>query len=573
MRFKADSERANQIQDLIEQCEVSLEKRTDSARRIRRYVLYGSDEGRYSRYNKIYHALRLKSSYLFSARRVQFAITPPPGSDPKMAERTEEASAHLSMRFNESTAPEVFTQGVFWGLAYGTMLAKFGWNGALQCWPVEPAAFGVQRESVINIQNQEAVSLRFYSSKSEVERALRYSGRSDEDIINLVKRLHLYEPGQESPVPDNFIGRLIVSQTSPTTIGAVAGLGQPMAAAIAPETSEELVEMRELRAYDDDLRDWRVFTIALPDIVLFDRPQKDLDIANLLPYAKISPNPVYDYFWGASEGEMLAPLQEWREKRMNQLDKLFARQVNPPGVAKNFVGLTDEKYAAAFRKGGVISSNNPSATLEPLYPQLPPESFAEIQAIDSMFDATLGLPPVLQGQEPAGGKGSGGLSIMVQMASAPIVNQALEIERSLSQAGRVIFRILRKQDNTVLTTDDGVSFTMGLLPENCSVSVAAHSSSPMFSSELKSEAAQMLEFSLIDGQTYVEMTEPPSANLIIERMKKRSKEEADQKEQALKLLISGIQQAPPDQKGALLERMFEYLTGAVPTALRRSKKK
>ena len=83
----------------------------------------------------------------------------------------------------------------------------------------------------------------------------------------------------------------------------------------------------------------------------------------------------------------------------------------------------------------------------------------------------------------------------------------------------------------------------------------------------------MLEFGLIDGQTYVEMTEPPSANLIIERMKKRSKEEADQKEQALKLLISGIQQAPPDQKGALLERMFEYLTGAVPTALRRSKKK
>lgn len=563
--------RHRQIADLIEKCEVSRSEREDKNRKLRRFILYGTDDGRFSRYNKLYHSLRLKAAFLYSSRTVRFAIEPPPGVAPEMHEQAEEAGSHLTRVWRQSEASRLYAQAVFWSLGYGNMLTKFGWNGGLRAWLMEPSQFGVLREENPQLANQEAVSLRFFSSRSEVRRVLELSGRDEETIKRLMRKLPSVEGGDGTP--DNFIGRLVISAVSPNIVGAVQGMGN-ITTTSEPKTSEELVEMRELRVYDDAAKDYRVFTVALPDVVLFDRPAADLDIKGILPYSGVTPNPLYDYFWGTSEGEMLMPLQSWREKRMDQLDKLFTRQLNPPGFAKGVTGLTDEKYAAAFRRGGVISSNVPNAELTPMYPQLPPESFAEINAIDSMFNVTLGLPPILQGENPTGGaKGESGLSVMVQMASAPIVAQSLEVEASLERAGDICWRLLRRNDATVLTTDRGEKFTCGLLPDGCTVRVAAHSSSPLFASELKQEALQMLEAGLIDGQTYLELTDPPMESLLSERLKRREEDEKKEHDQMMQAVMQTVEKAPADEKPGLLMQLFELLTGRTSKAPSRPNKR
>lgn len=561
MRFsKTLTERHHQVTDLIEKCEVSLGEREDKYRKVRRFVLYGTDDGRQARYNKIYHSLRLKSSFLYSSRTVRFTITLPYGASTDLAEHAEEASAHLTQLWRKSQAGRLFSQQVFWSLAYGSMATKYGWNGGPRCWLVEPGNLGVLREENPLLENQEAVSMRFYTSRAEVRRALLADGtRTEESVDNQLKRLPTVEG---MPSKDNFVSRLVISAVSPNIIGAVQGMGA-ISTATEPRSAEDLAEMRELRVWDDDAQDFRVFTLALPDMVVFDRLAADLDLKGVIPMSHLTPNPLYDYFWGSSEGDMLVPLQQWREKRMDQLDKLFARQVNPPGFAKGVTGLTDEKYAAAFRKGGVISTGLPNAELTPMYPQLPPESFAEINAIDSMFNSTLGIPPILLGENPEGGaKGESGLSVMVQMASAPIVNQMLEVEAALERAGDVFWRLVRRNDATVLTTDGGEKFACSMLPEGCIVRVAANTSSPLFSADLRNQAAQMLESGLIDGRTFLELTDPPMQDLLLERFKRKETEEQNERKQVEEAMMQAIKAAPPDEKPGLLQTVFEMLMGS-----------
>jgi hypothetical protein len=45
---------------------------------------------------------------------------------------------------------------------------------------------------------------------------------------------------------------------------------------------------------------------------------------------QICPNPLYDYFWGASEVQRLIYLQQLRNRRMAEILDLLSKQVAPP---------------------------------------------------------------------------------------------------------------------------------------------------------------------------------------------------------------------------------------------------
>ena len=65
--------------------------------------------------------------------------------------------------------------------------------------------------------------------------------------------------------------------------------------------AEETVEMHELWVWNDETEDYQVVTIASPDVIIYDRPGAACSLKGECPFVQICPNPLYDYFWGASE--------------------------------------------------------------------------------------------------------------------------------------------------------------------------------------------------------------------------------------------------------------------------------
>lgn len=555
------AERLVFLRDLLRKCEVSLDTRSTRYKRIRRFFLYGSDSTKEARYNKIWHSLRLKASFIYSQRATRFSIDPGPEVDESVGPMCEIASRVISNCWRDSDGARQFATAVFWAQGYGAMFVKLGWvGGRLVTWIFEPRCFGVLREECPKMDDQEAVSFKYYSPKSDILRALLTGGRSAADIQSILDNLSV-APGsdEEQSDTDAFSGRIVISQSQPTMIGAITGITQPAGPNIEPMVAENLAEMREIWVWDDSSHDYQVFTIALPDTIIFDRPASQLFVCGEKPFVGVVPVPLYDYFWGFSEGQQLIPLQQWREKRMSQLDKLWERQLKPPVFATGLTGNVDEKYAAAMRSGGVISNQLPTGKFEPLTPQMPPEPFSEVLEIDQMFNQTLGLPDIARASETPGKSRAGGESgALAAMAQAPVMQQALEVETSLAKIGELILKVLRKEDKTVYVTDQGEKFSMSQIPEDVTVTVAAHSSSPLFAGALKQEAAEMLQAGIIDPEAYLELTDPPMKDWLLTRLKKRQQQEAQEKQGEEAMMIESLKQTPPPERAKLLASIFPW---------------
>lgn len=545
------------IRDLIRRCEVSQSERQPRYQKMRRYMLYGSDTNTPARFNKMWQAFRLKASFLYSHRSLRFTLTADPADadDAVLAERLEIGSEALGAAWHESDTGRLFSQAVLWGCGFGAMFVKFGWRNGLRSWLVNPGHVGVLREQLSRLVDQEALTMTYYAPKAEVERVLKVSGKSEGEIEKIMKTLTVLPGGLTDDNDQDIFYPVITSTVTPTIMGAVTGIGtEAVSSALSPQTQEPLVEMRELYVYDDTLRDYRLFTVAQPGYILFDRPLKDLFIPHELPLLPVIPMPLYDYFWGYPQAEQVILLQDWREKRFNQLDTLFERQLKPPVVAHSMSGLTDEKYAAAMRRGGVISAMQPNSKMEFQTPQLPPESFAEIEQLDAMFDKMLNIREVLDLQ----GAKKGDTGAMTALASSPLVESMLEIESILEKAGEIVLKLLKQEDKTVYKTELGGEFTLAQLPDTLCVEVAAHSSSPLFAEALRQEATNLLELGIADPEGYLELTDPPMKSYLLTRLKARTEAEQKEKQQEIQMFADALKETPAEQRANILEN---FLTG------------
>lgn len=548
----AIDERAGWLDRTRQQLRRSLDQRRGRYASWRTWYLHGGFEWG-ARYNKIGPQLNTLSSYLYAPRSVRFGLNGGPLADETQIDMYEAVADRLRALWNESGADHSYAGEALWSLVYGCGLMKFGWHDkSPQCTPVGAGNFGVWRDDLPGLEGQQALIHVFRLDVDTVRGWMVGAGMPELEAEQWIRRWGDGKPAAAPAQGTIAIGAqnpIVWNGSAPGTIaGGVADWGTTSASYDAATDSPTL-EIEEIWALDDRTHDFRIFQTIEHDLILSDRPNDVLPGHH--PFVQMTVDPIDDYFWGYSTVAQLIPLQAWREKRMNQLDRLFARQANPPMVFSGFMGgVSDEKAAAVMRRGGLLAnSQTPSAKVDLLTPSINELSFTEIGEIDQMFNETLGLTSALQGISTGGERGGEHAKTVMSAGAGRLTRRMMNVERSVAQGAAILLAMARRYDDTVLVTDEGVKFTMAMLPGDASIEVATHSASPLFANQAEQLAAQLMEMGVIDKEDFLDLADPPQAQALKQRLRKREKRQAEQMKQA-------VDSVPAADRGPLLARLF-----------------
>lgn len=502
--------------DLIQKCEVSKSERKADYSSLRSYYLFGAGpDDAPAQFNKIYSHIDQLTSFLYSAETTRFNISL--GASVNMGESTKvpALTSALHDKWNESNADQIFSTALNWSLVYNSTFIKLiVRNKEIFPYMVEPQSVGVLREDIPNTDRQQAFTMTYYITKSELYARL-YSHPKREDIVRRITTAH-HEPDE---IPEG-LDRIIMSQTNPTLYGNV-NLDLYGYNRYKPNVAEETVEMTELYVWDDEIDDYQIVTRASPDVIIYDRPNGDVFLKGELPFIQICPSPMYNYYWGQSEVQKLIYLQQMRNSRMYEILDLLSKQVNPPTSLIGFTGILDEKNFALNRAGGLLSTDMPNAKVERLAPNLPQDLYAQLREIDGMFEEASGIGSVLQGRGEQGVRSAGHASQLARLGSSRAKKRALVVEDSLEKMATLYLKIMQSYDDTRYTDENGVKFIAEQFTKDYVVKVDAHSNSPIFMEDLRALAFNLFKAGAIDKESLIDLLDPPMKQLLKERLKKQ----------------------------------------------------
>ena len=512
--------------ELIEKCKVSQEERKADYSSLRSWYLFGNGpDDSPAIFNKIFPHIDQLTSFLYSAETTRFSIDVGAAVNPFEQVKVPSLTRALNDEWLNSNADQVFSVATTWALVYNTTFVKLIINNGLHPYMVEPGTIGVLREDIPHTDRQEAMVQTYYITKSELYSRL-YSHPQRESIV---KRVSSYQ--HERTEVANGVERIIMSQVNPTMYGNV-NLDLAGQMRYKAHVAEDTVEMTELWVWNDDTQDYQVVTKAEPDVIIYDRPGESVFLKGELPFIQICPNPLYDYYWGASEVQRLVYLQQLRNKRLAEILDLLSKQVQPPTALIGFTGILDEKNFALNRAGGLLATDMPNAKVEKLAPDIPNDLFREIDQIDKMFEEASGIVNVLQGKGESGVRSSGHASQLARMGSSRAKKRALVIEDSLEKLATLYLKCMQVYDNTMFTDMEGRKFIAEQFTKDYVVKVDAHSNSPIFMEDLRQLAFNLFEAQVIDKESLLDLLEPPMKQLLKDRLQKMEQKKETQQQAA-----------------------------------------
>jgi len=532
MKIPSGESREDFYLDIINKCMVSKEERRGDYTTLRAYYLFGAGpESAPAYFNKIHPHLDQLTSFLYSAETTRFSIALGASVPTAEHKKTPSLTQALNDEWLNSNADQVFSTALTWSLVYNTSFVKLVYKNGIHPYMIEPSAIGVLREDTPYTDRQEAIVQTYYITKSELYARLYSHPKRD----SIVARLATGTKVSESDIPE-AVNRIVMSQTNPTIYGNVNmdlyGMNRYKA-----RVAEDTVEMTELWVWNDDTEDYQVVTMAAPNVIIYDRPGASLFLKGECPFVQICPNPLYDYFWGASEVQQLLLLQELRNTRMTEILDLLSKQVNPPTALTGFTGILDEKNFALNRAGGLLASDMPNAKADRLAPTMPPDLFEVIHEIDAMFSEVSGISNVLSGRGESGVRSQGHASQLARLGSSRAKKRALIVEDSLEKVATLYLKLMQSYDDTHFRDTEDVPFIAEQFTKDFVVKVDAHSNSPIFTEDLKTLAFNLFKAQAIDKESLLDLLEPPMKQLLKDKLKRKEKEGGDQK------------QAPPAPKG------------------------
>ena len=518
-----DLEREFFYRDLIEKCMVSLTERKGDYASLRAWFLFGAgpDENP-ALFNKIYPHIDQLTSFLYSAETTRFSINV--GASVAGQEHTK--IPRLTMALNDewlnSNCDQVFSSALTWSLVFNSTFIKLVVNNGIHPYMVEPSSIGVLREDVTYTDRQEAIVQTYYITKSDLYNRL-YSHPKREEIV---KKIQVAMHTKTEDMPEG-LDRLIISQSNPTIFGNV-NLDLYGTNRYKARVAEDTVKMYELWVWNDEIEDYQVVTMADPDIFIYDRPGASVFLKGELPFIQICPNPQFDYYWGQSEVARLNLLQAVRNNRMSEILDLLSKQVSPPKVFSGFMGITDEKAFAFNRPGSFVSSDMPNAKVDSVAPEMPASLFEVIHEIDAMFAEASGISSVLSGRGEQGVRSAGHASQLARLGSSRAKKRALIVEDSLEKVATLYLKLIQAYDNTHFTDEEGNKFIAEQFTKDFVVKVDAHSNSPIFTEDMRQLAFNLFKAQAIDKESLLDLLEPPMKQLLIDKLKKREKMQAQQ---------------------------------------------
>ena len=546
MRIPKDPvERQQMYEELVRQCLASRSDRFSFYQYLRNYYLFGAGDTRGAAYNKVGSTVDTLCSFIYSPDGAKFSLDLGKTAPEMDIFRSIPLAREVTDQWRMSHTNHRFGMALRWSCVFGTTLLKVQWKGnGVRSWFVEPHQFGVLREDIVSLDDQEAFVLCYSITKSQLETNLEGNPRKNAIMMRAgrggteggpreyaegLSRLLLAGPVGGVP------GSLAIG-TGGGSIDGGLGYGGGINYDYNPKLEVEMIDMLELYVRNDEIDDYQCITIAAPNVVIYDRPQADVGLIKGVPcFVPVRPEiNLYDYFWGASFVARLAWLQDWRTTRTDEIRKMLALQADPPAWGTGMVGIAEEKLLATRSPGGRLSLPNPMGKFEHMYPKVPDDMFKEIAQIDNMFDDVAGIGHVLQGKGETGVRSRGQTDTLARLGSARPKERAIAAEESAEDVATLILRNVQefsaqRFQAPELKNEDGspLTFIAEQFTKDYAMKVDAHSSSPIFVEDRKSDAEKLLEAHAIDRETFLEMMDPPNLQQLKKRLKVIEAKEAE----------------------------------------------
>jgi hypothetical protein len=547
---KSKKSRDNTIDDIAGICLESKRDRDALYLMRKRYFDFGTTDYMVEvKYNRLQAHLDLVASFLYAADHCRFNIAAPRNADDRIIAQVESLEDEWNDSFRDCGLAYMFGDSVIWGLVLDSMFIKLGWSnerkdlfGKL----FSPSDFSVYDESEPDIDSQEAFIHTYCLNWDNAVQRLIRAGKQSE-----IKKLRRY-PGQFSDdMPPVLANLLIASTGGPNISGAMTGRAsvdyQPRAT-YEPNSENPMVRFHEVWVWDDSCEDYAIFTKADGiDGVLSDSREtieamrkadpelaakryrgesNTFGIEQEHPFVHVCPYPLYDFFWGKAHTDILIPLQVWTNERLQQIADLLEQNVDPAKVASGFMGLSDDKIDALGGPGTWVYDMIPGAKVEQLRPPVVPDLFAEFKEIGAIFLEASGLTETIMGRGEQGVRGEKQAKRMAMTGSGRIRKVAVGLEQPLVKLAEVGIKLIQRNSNQRMRTDAGqVLIPAQVAEDRLKIRVAGHSHSPLFADESKEQAAGLFKAQAIDREMLVRMLNPPNADNIIHRLRKRVKAE------------------------------------------------
>lgn len=529
------------FRELVERCRVSRTERRNAYTSRRFFWLYGTDGSLENTdvdlglgpppANKIWPHLDQLTSFLYAQETTRFSCQVGASVPKPYLEWVPKINEYVNDIWHLSDTDIIYGTALTLALVYDSMFIKPLWRGN-QHYPgvVFPHNFGVLREDVAMLSRQEAFCHWYPITEGQFRNDFEELPRLEPILKQIAKRSSGMIESQEAG-----IDRIIMSSQAP--LGTAGGSGQGVAqvdwlSAVSmnyvPRVREEMIEMCELYIYDDALRDYRIVTLADPDIPVFDRPLAETGwLSQEPPFIQICPNPDPHYFWGMSEVERLQPLQAWRNRCLAQIEHLQDLQAHPPSTSSGFPSdLLEMQYVLDSPNGFLnqpdpagLGSGGPKA--ERVRIEIPADLYERLNQIDAMFDEMSGLPPITMGKNPPGVRAGGHAMDLAKLGSSRARKRAMVIEDSLEALATTYLRLGMKYDPVMLEAPvepgkpQTESFVLHQFTKDFLVKVDAHSNSPIFVDDQTALAFQLFKAKAITRRRLLELLPIANRQLLI----------------------------------------------------------
>lgn len=541
--------------------------------------LAGSPDGKPQVYPISFAYIDDLSSWLYSPVDLKFAIEQYGGPSPTDIAINRAAAAELHMHIRRSNADQRIMDCVTWGLVKGNCYLKVLWNKrGLSPQLVQPEFIGVYNENITSLDDQEAFVHSTYYTETAFWTFL--SGRADRvDLFKKAKSTASPTDGSQAPGQMNALMQVIVGGGWNNVYTAGTGSGNASTATrnvanwlnaptpnFDPKVLGNLIRLDELWVKDNEHDDWTTLQLVGSDCLItskgqhrnlfadmYDPKNKDKRLArdesNPLsghhPFIEITPNPLDGYAFGRSELCNVGRLQEAINTRIEGIDWILRKQENPPKVI-NGDSVNQRKVSQLNKPGGWMSDTSPNFKVQELAPTLPEGLFETLHEYEAMYDKIGGFTPTLRGRGEAGVRSQAQAGTLTQNAAPRFKDRALLIERQVEEFGGLTLDILKAKVSDSITawvmpdnqspmidtdpdpTEEApvkgmkpVVFSFHDIPDNARVSVAYHSSSPVYGDQSRNLAFALHKAGATDDVDLIKEVHPPNEEELIANATKR----------------------------------------------------
>lgn len=522
--------------DLIEECGVSRESRLGKYRLLNAYYYTGSSDMSASKHNKVASTLDKLGAYLFSPADVRFSIEFEADETAEWSAMADVAARHLNREFFRRRCGLAFSQANAIGLRKGCAFVKLvhGHSG-FEPYVIQPEFMGVLREDIDDLDRQDAFTHSYYLTPAQFRRLV--SNHPDKkELLEQVQRMAFSNP--TSDVEDSYFHQIVMGGLQPVSVGAapaqqnmgsvsVFGPPSPM---LSPQVATELIRVTDLWVMDDEREDWTTIRYVDPGLIIEGKYQhRNLsDIPNEHPFVKVCANETPGYFWGRSEIEPLANSQDLLNTTVDSLALIMRLQARPPRSFSGFTGITDEKARALLAPGGILTDAvGGQGSVKNEAPPVPQGMMEWIKYIEACFDDSAGFTPTLSGQGDSGIRSGNHASTLMRTSSPRMRDKALSVEEQCAIFGDLCFKMKQAKDARVFKTEGGKQFTLAQLPEDATVRVDSHTSSPAFSGDNMQLMFALAKAGAIEGDSLIETVHPPKEDELLMRFHRKQKAQAE----------------------------------------------